>query len=105
MSRRFWSASAVAVTSGLLVAACGGGGTATPGASASGATHAAANADTNVAALVRQMVTAVKQARSVHVSGSVSQGTQRTALDVVLTKAGGVGGTLSVQGHSLSVRV
>jgi hypothetical protein len=50
------------------------------------------------------MIAAMKQARSVHVSGSISQGAQRTAVDVVLTRAGGVGGTLSVQGHSLSVR-
>jgi hypothetical protein len=104
MNRCAWTAAALAVIPGLLVAACGGGGTTTPGASTSAGTHTSASAETNVAALRSQMVESVKQARSVHVNGSISQGTQRTAVDAVLTKAGGVGGTLSLQGHSIAVR-
>jgi hypothetical protein len=112
MSCRSWSPAAVAVVFGLLVAACGSGGTATPGASASGGTHNSASVGTNAsasggpdaAALRSQMVAAMKQARSVHVNGSISQGAQRTALDVVMTQAGGIGGTLSVGGHPIAVR-
>ena len=97
MSRRSWSAAAVAVISGLLVVACAAGGTATPGASVSAGAHASASAVPDAAALRSQMVVAVKQARSVHVSGSVSQGAQRSALDIVLTRAGGMGGTVSAK--------
>jgi hypothetical protein len=112
MNRRVWSAAAVAVVSGLLVAACAGGGTATPGTSASGGTHNSASVGTNAsasggpdaAALRSQMVAAMKQARSVHVNGSVGQGAQQTALDIVMTKAGSIGGTLTVGGHPIAVR-
>ena len=105
MNRRFWSAAAVAAIPGLLVAACGSGGTATPGASAGAGTHASAGSGPDAAALASQMVAAVKHARSVHVSGFGLQGSQRATLDVVLTKAGGVGGKVSVGGHpAIAVR-
>ena len=104
MNRRFWSAAATAVIVGLFVAACGGGGSAAPGASATGAANTSANAETNVSALRGQVVAAVKQASSVHVSGSFSQGAQQTALDAVLTRDGGIGGRLSVGGHSVALR-
>jgi hypothetical protein len=104
MSRRSWSAAAVAVISGLLVVACAAGGTVTPGASVSAGAHASAGAAPDAAALRSQLVAAVKQARSVHVNGSVSQWAQRSALDVVLTRAGGIGGTVSAEGHPVAVR-
>lgn len=72
MSRRSWSAAAVAVISSLLAVACAAGGTVTPGASASAGAHATARPD--MAALRSQMVAAVKQARSVHVSGPSRRG-------------------------------
>jgi hypothetical protein len=105
MSHRSWSAAAIAAVSGLLVAACASGGTTTSGASASGGTHNSASSGPDAAALSSQMVAAVKHAHSVHVSGSGLQGAQRATLDVVLTKAGGIGGTVSVGGHpAIAVR-
>jgi hypothetical protein len=90
MSRRTWLA-ATAVPACLLFAACGTGGTSNPSAPAS--------SGPNAAALRTAAVAAMKQARTVRVTGSTAQGAQRVGMDVVLTRAGGVGGKISLNGH------
>jgi hypothetical protein len=57
-----------------------------------------------VAALTSRAVAAMKQARSVKVSGSAFSGSQRVAMDVVLTRAGTLGGKIAIGGHWVRLR-
>jgi hypothetical protein len=100
MSRRSWLAAA-AVPACLFAAACGAGGTAGTAGTAKPSTPASHGP--NVAALRTAMVAAMKQARSVRVTGSTPEGSKRVGLDVVLTRAGGVAGRITLNGHSLKV--
>lgn len=79
-----WLAGCVIAVTALLAAGCGGG-----SGSGSGSPPSAT-------ALAQQLRTAIKGATSVHVSGVVTQHGQTIHMDLGLTKAGGMSGTLSV---------
>lgn len=53
--------------------------------------------------IVSAAETAVSQARSVHISGSVLTGGQRAGIDMTLFKSGAAQGTLSISGSSADV--
>src|SRR5260370_29867985 len=106
MSRHSWPVAAVAATAGLLVAACGAAGGAKPGNSVStgGANpSSSASAKPDVGALRSRAIAAMKDARSVRLTGSLPLGAQRSAMDVVLIRAGGIAGTITSNGHSVQV--
>jgi hypothetical protein len=106
MSRHSWPVAAVAATTGLLLAACGTAGGAKPGNSVSteGANpSSSASAKPNVAALRSAVVATIKNARSVHVSGTGTQGSQQVAMDAILTTSGGLAGKLTIGSHSVKL--
>ncbi len=80
-----WLAGCAIAASALLAAGCG--------APSSGS---GSGSPPNATALAQQLRTAVRGATSVHVSGVAAQHGQTVHLDLSLTKAGGMSGTISV---------
>jgi hypothetical protein len=108
MSRHSWLFAAVAATVGLLVAACGAAGGAKPGNSVGtgGANPgSSASAKPNAGALSSEAVATIRKARSVHVSGTGTQGSQQVAVDVILTTSGGLAGKLTIGSHSVKLLI
>ena len=83
----------VAIAISLATAACGGG---TPGGSA-------AHGPPSPAVLTSKIKAALRDAKSVHVSGTVNQGGKLLGVDLTLTHAGGISGQLSVNNAGITV--
>lgn len=83
-----------AIAISLAAAACGSG---TPGGTA------ATPSLPSHAVLVSKVKAALRDAKSVHVSGTVRQGGRLLGLDLSLTHDGGISGQISVNGAGLNV--
>ena len=112
MRIRHWEAVAAAIMVTLLVAACGGGSSgaaSTPRSSGGGST--ASSAPTAVgsppatATLVRQVNSAVANARSVHITATVTQGGSTVGLNVNLTRSNDMSGNIIYKNQPLTVLV
>ncbi|MGE5135642.1 MAG: hypothetical protein ACM32E_22375 [Gemmatimonadota bacterium] len=91
MSSKRWLAGCAVAVSALLAAGCGGG---TGSGSAPGA-----------AALARQMRSAIRNATSVHVSGTAAGNGQQVHLNLSLTRAGGMSGTVALGQAQVTILV
>lgn len=104
MSQRSWSAAAITVTASLVLAACGAAGTSGSGTSPSAGPSKSASTGPNVAALTGRAVAGMKQARDVKVTGTAFSGSQKVAMDIVLTRSGMLGGKIAISGHWVRLR-
>jgi hypothetical protein len=80
-----WLAGGAIALSALLAAGCSGS---TGAGSAAGAPGSSA--------LAKSLLTALKGATSVHISGATAEGGQAVHLDLSMTRAGGMSGTMAV---------
>lgn len=91
MRSRHWLAGCAIAVSALLATGCGGG-----GAGSGSATPAPSSLGTS-------MLTAIRQASSVHLSAVVSQGSQHITLDLSMSKTGGAAGTVAMGAAPFSI--
>jgi hypothetical protein len=105
-----WCAGAAVTAGVMLVAACGSGGS-TPGAShsPSGSPSAAASASAGLppasAALAKQVNSALKSAKSVHMTGAVTQNGSTATIDIALTHSNDVYGQFGDNSKPFTVLV
>jgi hypothetical protein len=85
MNSKRWLAGCAVAASALLAAGCGGSGTGSGSGSPPGA-----------ATLGQQMRSAIRNASSVHVSGTAASSSQTVRLNLSLTRAGGMSGTVTL---------
>ncbi len=85
---------AMAAAAGLLATGCGSAGSGSAGSTRSG------GGTPSVASLLGSMKTAFKNANSVHITGSVAGGGQSYKLDLGITKANEMAGTITANGGS-----
>jgi hypothetical protein len=102
-----WLAGFAVVVAVLLVAGCSGGssGTSGSGGSASPGVPASAGPPPDVAALPKQVRSAMKNATSFHISAVVTQGGSRVSADMSMTRSGDMSGTMSVNQTPVKVLV
>lgn len=96
-SARRLSGLAIAM-SALLAAGCGTG----PGRAAAPASGTARTP--SATAIVQKLKSALGSATSVHVSGVAARAGQTVRLDMSLTRAGGMSGTINLAGHPVTIR-
>jgi len=89
MKIRHLPAAPAAIVAALLVAGCGGGG---PGPAAT----ASAGPPPNVAALPKQVRSAMTKAASVHISAALTQGGDDVSLDMTMTRSGDMSGGMAL---------
>ena len=102
-----WPAGSAAVVAVLLVAGCSGGsaGTATTGGSSPASVAASAGPPPDAAALGKQVKTAAAKATSVHISAVVTQGGSKVSVNMSMTRAGDLSGTMSDNQAAVNVLV
>jgi hypothetical protein len=112
MKIRHWGAVVAAIMATLLVAACGGGSSGAAstlrpsegGSTASGAPTAVGSPPA-AATLVRQVNSAVANARSVHITATVTQGGSTVGLNANLTRSNDMSGDIIYKNQPLTVLV
>jgi hypothetical protein len=104
---RWPAGSAAVVAAVLLVAGCSGGGsgTATTGGSSPASAPASAGAPPDTATLRQQVKSAMGKATSVHVLAVVSQGGSKVSVNMSMTRAGEMSGTMSADGTPVNMLV
>ena len=102
-----WSAGSAAVVAVLLVAGCSGGssGTATTGGSSPASVAASAGPPPDAAALGKQVKSAAAKATSVHVLAVVTQGGSKISMNMSMTRAGDLSGTMSANQAAFTMLV
>jgi hypothetical protein len=112
MKIRHWGAVVAAIMATLLVAACGGGSSgaaSTPRPSGGGSTVSGAptavGSPPAAATLVRQVNSAVTNARNVHITATVTQGGSTVGLNVNLTRSNEMSGNIIYKDQPLTVLV
>lgn len=102
-----WLAGSATVVAVLLVAGCSGGssGTATTGGSSPASAAASAGAPPDPAALGKQVKSATAKATGVHILAVVTQGGSKISMNMSMTRAGEMSGTMSANQVALAMLV
>ncbi|HEY7145177.1 MAG TPA: hypothetical protein VH637_13110 [Streptosporangiaceae bacterium] len=94
---------AIVLAAGAAIALAGCGGSSGPASSVASATAAPANGKLTADAIIAQLKTAMKNANSVHVAGTVTDSGTSDSLDLAMTTAGSLSGTISSAGTKLEI--
>jgi hypothetical protein len=102
-----WPAGSAAIVAVLLVAGCSGGGsgTATTGGSSPASVAASAGPPPDAAALGKQMKSATAKATGVHILAAVTQDGANISMNMSMTRAGDLSGTMSANQVALTMLV